>query len=708
MSFRPLLAAVALLGLLAHPARTQDSDAKLTVVASVEPTSVKSGDNVTLRLKVSVEHGYHVYGSMEKLSPPISFQLTEGGVLVADGPSLIPPGVPKVADGMTTFELKGTFELSGTYRVRGGTPSGATKISGTIGFSVCDENMCLPPDTLPFETELTVLPGGLAAEPAPTANAATGTDAPAEQGPGAPAFGLDQDVITGGVGERIRVEARIEPAKARPGATVQYIAKVTVEDGFHAYGSDEKQYGEPVGLTVTPSHGITLVGEPVIPPGTAHETGGLTIYELKGTFELRQSIRIPDDAKPGEWKVEADVPASVCDDSGCLPLQTLRVTAPVTIDPQAPVTAEPAVAPIGAGGPKLDLFALILASILGGLFALSMPCTYPMIPITISFFTKQADARNGKVLPLALAYGAGIVVIFVIVGVLVGPPIVAFGQHWLTNLVIAVLFVVFALSLFGAILLQPPQWLMSQADNARKQGGLLGVFLMGATLVITSFTCSAPIVGTLLVSGGAYGIGEIALAMAVFGLTMATPFVALALLPGSTKSLPKSGEWMHTLKVWLGFVELAAALKFVSNADLVLQWHILPYELFLFLWFAIFAIAGLFLLGFIKLEGEDATHIGPWRMSGGVATLLFAVYCLYGALGYKLDDHVMTPLAPPYRGERAVLVSYSSEAGVSNGSGNHTEPSAVTHDMVVDDYEQAKAKALASQRLLLVNFTGHT
>ncbi|MFT5152381.1 MAG: thiol:disulfide interchange protein, partial [Planctomycetota bacterium] len=353
----------------------------------------------------------------------------------------------------------------------------------------------------------------------------------------------------------------------------------------------------------------------------------------------------------------------------------------------------------GAGDPEQEsLGSFLLLAVFWGLITLLMPCTYPMIPITISFFTKQAMARDGKVLPLSIMYGVGIVLIFILIGVVVGPVIIKFATHPVTNLIIGSMFIFFSLVLFGAVNIQPPAFLMNAAGKASSTGGVLGVFLMGMTLVVTSFTCTAPFLGSLL-SFGAAGGGDgamlrIVLGMGVFGLTMATPFVLLSLVPGKMQKMPQAGEWMHVLKVFLGFVELAAALKFISNADVVWGWGILSREIFLMLWFGIFLCASFFLFGWIKLEGEDGEHIGPMRMVSAVVTLLFGLYSGMGVMGYQLDD-TLTAIIPPY----------SSERLFSNGGGNAGPQE---HSIVKDDYDAALALAFDSNKLLLVNFTGHT
>jgi thiol:disulfide interchange protein DsbD len=338
-----------------------------------------------------------------------------------------------------------------------------------------------------------------------------------------------------------------------------------------------------------------------------------------------------------------------------------------------------------------------------GLFTLLMPCTYPMIPITISFFTKQAEQNPSKQLLLSVTYGLGIVAIFILIGVLFGSVIIPFATHPITNIVIGTLFVVFALALFGWIDLRPPAFLLSAAGKASMRGGLVGVFLMGATLVVTSFTCTAPFVGSLLAAGASGGMVRTVLGMGVFGLTMAVPFVLLSMVPRRLAAMPRAGEWMHVLKVFMGFVELAAALKFLSNADLVWQWGFLTRELFLVLWAAIFAVAGLFLLGMIHLKGESHDGIGPGRLVAGTMTILMAAYCTYG-LRHELDS-VMTSIVPNYSKPLGVV-----GAGGSGGSGGHGDEAIVRrdHTIVRDDYDEARRLAAAEGKALLVNFTGHT
>ena len=490
----------------------------------------------------------------------------------------------------------------------------------------------------------------------------------------------------------VRAEAQFSPASAAAGETVELHIPLQISPGWHVYHPDQNpDDGIPVSVAVP--EGFEAAG-PLIslgPPKRHVERYSADLEVeylwLEGFPELVLPLRVLEGNAVME-EVSVSVTWQICDESVCLPQETVALAAVFERLPGGSAPANAGSTTVEPAAPGLSLWAFLLLAIGGGLFALVMPCTYPMIPITISFFTKQADARSGNVLPLALAYGAGIVLVFVLVGVLVGPVIIAFAAHPVTNLAIGGLFTVFAFALFGWITLNPPAFLMRAAGQAAVRGGYFGVFLMGTTLVITSFTCTAPFVGTLLAAGaGVGGVARVALGMAVFGLTMALPFVLLSLLPGRMQKMPGSGQWMETVKKVLGFVELAAALKFFSNADIVLSWGILPKEAFLLAWIIILFGAVLYLLGVLRKWGTPRPSLGVGRLLSAGFFAVFGLYCFQGYRGAPLDT-IMTAIVPNY--------SWSAESSVS------------AHEIIKDDYESAQESALRQEKLLFVNFTGHT
>jgi len=487
------------------------------------------------------------------------------------------------------------------------------------------------------------------------------------------------------------------------GETVQVVVELRVETGWHIYHDD---LGPPDAVgkvtAIEFSGGGLTFGETRFPEPERHDEPALGTWANvhHGKVLVRASAPLVDGADPME--VRAGVEGLVCDVGGvCIPFEfplKARTGKDEYFSSEAAETGTVSGSgddgSSGGGFGGEGLMGLILLAIGGGIFALLMPCTYPMIPITISFFTKQAIAREGKVLPLSLTYGAGIVLIFILIGLIAAPIIIPFATHPVTNLVIGGLFLFFAFVLFGFINLTPPQSMMAIASKASMKGGFAGVFLMGATLVITSFTCTAPFVGTLLGSaatGGDADVGRIVIGMGVFGLTMATPFVLLSLLPGKMQSMPQAGAWMDTLKVFLGFVELAASLKFFSNTDIVWGWGILSREAFLLLWVLIFLGAAVYLIG-----GALPNKAARNRALAGFAVMALAGYSAYGLPGNQLDK-IMTAIVPPYSNETLL--------GVFGGDLEEVMPK---HTIVKDDYDGALARASEEEKLVLVNFTGFT
>lgn len=652
-------------------ARAACAQGDVTIKATVAPAAAAPGAEVVLELEVTVTPGYHAYGTKEETNIPVRLDdwKLEGCERVGD--AAIPTGSKKTVFGVESYPLPDTFRVAQKVRIAAGA-AGEAVIAGNLHFQLCDENSCDMPSQKPFSAKVQIAAGG-------AANAAQQQQPQQQQ----PAPKKPKPIVS--KDGRITMLATASPSSARSGESIALTLDVTVEDGYHAYGTKEETNipvaikSEKLKLT-----GLRRDGDAVIPPGEEKEAFGIKTYPLPQQFRVTQKFVI-EAAAGATAKAEGEFAYQVCDENGCEMPQSVAFTFEVAVEAGAARSDSLLGSTSSASGSDEDnsLWALILACISGGLLALVMPCTYPMIPITFSFFTKQADARGGKVLSLALAYGFGIVAMFTLIGALagqLGQHIVPFAAHWITNAVIGTAFVVFGLSLLGVFVLQPPRFLMDAAGKTRKAGGLVGVLMMGATLVISSFTCTAPVVALLLVPAVQSGEAWRAMVgMAVFGITMATPFVFLALLPGRVKQLPRSGEWMNTLKVSLGFIELAAALKFFSNAEYVEELHLLPRETFFGIWIALFlALAG-YLFGVMP-----RASVGNGRRIGGLASVVFAGYCLYGALGYKLD-FVMTALAPAY-GARDVS----------------------RHELVVDDYEKARALAQKQGKLLLVNLTGFT
>lgn len=341
------------------------------------------------------------------------------------------------------------------------------------------------------------------------------------------------------------------------------------------------------------------------------------------------------------------------------------------------------------------LWKIFLLGLLGGLVALVTPCVWPIIPMTVSFFLKRSGDKK-KGLHDAWIYGASIVVIYVLLGLLVTALFGASALNSLStnavfNIFFFLLLLVFAASFLGAFeLTLPSSWSSAVDTKAEQKGGLIGIFLMAFTLTLVSFSCTGPIIGFLLVEVAADGGSIIAptVGMLGFAIALALPFTLFALFPSWLKSMPKSGGWMNTVKVVLGFIELAFALKFLSVADLAYGWRLLDRETFLALWIVIFALLGLYLLGKIKFKhDDDDTHIGVVRFFLALISLAFAVYMVPGLWGAPLK--AVSAFAPPMKTQDFNL---SKESEVKP---------------MFTDYEQGMAYALANGKPVLIDFTGY-
>ncbi|MEY4594707.1 MAG: hypothetical protein RIQ47_1117 [Bacteroidota bacterium] len=341
------------------------------------------------------------------------------------------------------------------------------------------------------------------------------------------------------------------------------------------------------------------------------------------------------------------------------------------------------------------LFGIFLAGVLGGLLALLTPCVFPMIPMTVSFFTKRSGNRS-KGIRNAIIYALSIIGIYVSLGLLVT---MIFGSDALNdlasnaffNMAFFIIFVIFAISFFGAFEITLPSWMINKADSASDRGGLIGIFFMAFTLSLVSFSCTGPIIGTLLVEA-AHGRSYLGPLVGMFGFSfaLAVPFAFFSLFPGWLNSLPKSGGWLNTVKVTLGFIELALALKFLSNVDLAYHWGILKRETFIVLWVTIFGMLGYYLLGKIKLSHDsDSSHIGIGRLLSALLSLSFALYLLPGIWGAPLK--LISGFPPP---------DFYKEWK----SGDESD---CPHDMLCfKDYDEGMRYAKAQGKPVMIDFTG--
>ncbi len=355
------------------------------------------------------------------------------------------------------------------------------------------------------------------------------------------------------------------------------------------------------------------------------------------------------------------------------------------------------------------MWSIFFIAFLSGFAALLTPCVFPMIPMTVSFFTKQSKTKSAGITN-AIIYGISIIVIYVLLGFLVtwlfgADALNALSTNVWFNVIFFILLVVFAASFLGAFEIMLPNSWANKVDSQADRGGVIGILFMALALAIVSFSCTGPIVGTLLVEAASKGGIAPIVGMFGFSLALALPFMLFAMFPGWLHSLPKSGGWLNTVKVVLGFLELALAFKFLSNADLVLQLHWLEREVFLSIWIAIFGTLSLYLFGKITLPHDSSlSHISVGRLSLGLITLAFTIYMIPGLWGAPLK--IINAFPPP--------LEYS-ESPFGVGAGSSVEAKILPdgaksgpHRLVVfDDYEKGLAYAKIVNKPIMLDFTGH-
>jgi thiol:disulfide interchange protein DsbD len=368
-----------------------------------------------------------------------------------------------------------------------------------------------------------------------------------------------------------------------------------------------------------------------------------------------------------------------------------------------------------------SLLAFMVIAFLGGLAALLTPCVFPMIPLTVSFFTGRAKNRRQGI-KNALLYGFSIILIYTLVGSILAPfmgPEMAnvLATHWLPNVIFSIVFVIFALSFFGLFEIQLPSSFINKIDKKADKGGLIGIFFMAFTLVLVSFSCTGPIVGSILVESAGGQVLKPILGMFAFSLAFAVPFSLFAVFPEWLNTLPKSGGWLNSVKVTLGFIELAFAMKFLSVADQAYHWGLLDREVYLALWIVIFTLLGFYILGKIRLPHDSKLEtIGVARLIIAIVIFSFVVYLTPGMIGAPLK--ALAGYLPPMSTHDFQLLD---EIRNKSGAGEV----ALDKDQLCDtpkyadflhlphgikgyfDYKQALQCARDKKKPLFIDFTGH-
>lgn len=518
------------------------------------------------------------------------------------------------------------------------------------------------------------------------------------------------------------------------GCEAYVVAKITVVPGWHINSNKlpAGSFSIPTQLNINSLVGVTVVPgviepKPVIENNT--DIDEILSYH-KGGFVLKRKILISSEK---DLTITGSFSFQTCNEVKCLPEFTMKFSLPVKACTMSKEKIDSVLASAPAasanentqGSTNSDqkpivtktaedknanksIWVIFILSFLSGFAALLTPCVFPMIPMTVSFFTKTSK-NKAKGIRNALFYGVSIIAIYVILGTIVtaifGPAALnALSTNVWFNLIFFILLVVFAISFMGAFEITLPNSWLNKADKASDKGGLIGIFFMALALALVSFSCTGPIVGTLLVQSAS--IGGIAPFVGMFGfsLALALPFTLFAAFPGWMNSLPKSGGWLNTVKVFLGFLELALAFKFLSTADLVSQAHLLERELFIAIWIGIFTVLAIYLLGGFKLPHDSPLErLSVGRVLLGTTTLIFVAYLIPGMWGAPLKLISGFPPSPTYSEWKQ-----SGSSNTSNQSAEHVEGmhEGVHGIMMFDDYDKALAYAKKVNKPLMLDFTG--
>lgn len=519
------------------------------------------------------------------------------------------------------------------------------------------------------------------------------------------------------IAQNVTWTSEIQPLSGTEGTIVW---NAQIEDGWHIYGMDMSDITDmptnPTTFTVNPAPGLVLVGD-VIPsePAKRHfdEVMSIELPWWEGNVSFSQKFKL--DGVKGA-KIETSVAYMACTAQACTPptTETFDLAFGDVSGIAANVTANDTDQPVQTlSSPENDLWApidsnlnadvapdvantsmwtLFIMGFLGGLLALLTPCVWPMIPMTVSFFLKTSKVRS-KAIFNAVAYGLSILVIFLVLGILIT---VIFGASKLNelstsavfNLIFFALLVVFAISFFGAFDIKlPSKWSNAIDSKAETTSGLVSIFFMAFTLVLVSFSCTGPIIGTLLVEAASDGniVGP-AIGMGGFALGLAIPFAMFAIFPSFLASMPKSGGWLNSVKVVLGFIELILSLKFLSVADLAYGWRLLDREVFVAIWIVLFMLLGMYLLGKLRFSHDSPSqHTSVLGFFLAVISFSFGVYLVPGLWGAPLK--AISAFAPPLWTQDFNLYG----EGVQEFS----------------DYDEGMAYAKKEGKPVFVDFTGY-
>ncbi len=520
--------------------------------------------------------------------------------------------------------------------------------------------------------------------------------------------------------------------EALEGDSYRIVLEASIPSGYHMYDMGPYEGAGPNAtiITFTPGEGATLDGavEPLVAPHRYFDpTYNMEIgtYEGKAQFAQRVRLSVP------QTEIKAQIEWMICDDTSCMPPEDLELTIAIpegaaTSEAVAEVAPTPEAAPVAkdAAGSK-SIWGLIIEAILWGFAALLTPCVFPMVPMTVSYFLKgEGGPAMGRLraalygLFIVLLYTVPIAAIILITRIVGGDAVTAdifnwLATHWLPNILFFLVFMVFAASFFGAFEITMPSWMVNKTDSKADTKGLGGIFFLALTLVLVSFSCTGPIVGSVLIKSTSGEFWTPIITMLAFSVAFALPFTLFALFPSVLKKMPKSGGWLNSVKVVLGFIEVALGMKFLSVADQTYHWGLLDREIYLAIWIVVFSLLGLYLLGKLRFAHDDEVkHLGVGRLALAIIVLSFVVYMIPGMWGAPLKG--LSGYLPPITSQDFVLGANTVSAAPAatadgiDGKRKYSDFLHLPHGLEgFFDLKEAEAYAAKVGKPIFIDFTGH-
>ena len=531
------------------------------------------------------------------------------------------------------------------------------------------------------------------------------------------------------------------------GNTYEIRATGTILGAWHIYDLTDYGFSGPNGTIFTVDAGdkVKLVGDPYISSAVHRaydDVFGIEIGTCEGPVVICQQVEL---LQGNEVSVPVTVEWQACNDENCIPPDDCTIEVTLPGGEGLPIIAEATQADddpnAAAPGEGKSIWGLILEAIAWGFVALLTPCVFPMIPMTVSFFLKQnqpvegEEKKKGRGKWLATIFGLSIVGLYTIpIAVIILITYFAGGEavtadifnwlatHWLPNIIFFLIFMIFAASFFGAFEITLPNSWLNKSDEKSNKGGLGGVFFVALTLVLVSFSCTGPIVGSVLIKSTQGQFWEPIITMLAFSIAFALPFTLLAFAPSLLDKLPKSGGWLNSVKVVLGFVEVALGFKFLSVADQTYHWHLLDREVYLAIWITVFTLLGLYLMGKIKFKYDSPVeHLSVFRLILIIIDFTFVVWMIPGMWGAPLKG--LSGYLPPITTQDFVLdpAQHAGSGGTTYVVGQPLEdeygfPATRKYADFLHmpyeipaffDYEEARAYAAKVGKPILLDFTGH-